>query len=104
MECDPGLRSLARQFESARRHCHQFHTLWRKETIVIDTQRTLVLSQSYEPIKVVSWQRALRLLTLGKVEVLEEYDWGVRTTTVVIKMPAVVRLLRAFRRHRKAVK
>jgi 5-methylcytosine-specific restriction endonuclease McrA len=70
----------------------------------VDTQRTLVLSQSYEPIKVVSWQRALRLLTLGKVEVLEEYEWGVRTTTLVIKVPAVVRLLRAFRRHKKAVK
>ncbi len=67
--------------------------------------RTLVLSQAYEPIKVVSWQRALRLLTLGKVEVLESYDdWHVRTTTVVIKMPAVVRLLRAFRRVKKPVK
>ena len=66
--------------------------------------RTLLLSQAYEPIKVVSWQRALTLLTLGKVEVLEEYDWNVRTTTLVIKVPAVIRLLRAFRRHKKAVK
>jgi 5-methylcytosine-specific restriction endonuclease McrA len=72
--------------------------------MLIDTQRTLVLSQGYEPIKVVSWQRALRLLTLGKVEVLEEYDGRVRTTTLVFKVPAVVRLLRAFRRHRAPVK
>lgn len=67
-------------------------------------QRTLVLSQAYEPIKVVSWQRALTLLTLGKVEVLEEYDWTVRSVTVVIKVPAVVRLLRAFRRRRQPVR
>jgi 5-methylcytosine-specific restriction endonuclease McrA len=67
-------------------------------------QHTLVLSQAYEPIKVVSWRRALTLLTLGKVEVLEEYDWGVHTTTLVIKVPAVVRLLRAFRRRRSTVK
>ncbi len=67
-------------------------------------QRTLVLSQAYEPVKVVSWQRALTLLTLGKVEVIEEYEWGVRTATIVIKAPAVLRLLRAFRRRKAAVK
>ena len=72
--------------------------------MMVDSQRTLVLNQSYEPIKVVSWQRAVVLLTLGKVEVLEEYDWTVRTVTVVVKVPAVVRLLRAFRRRKQPVK
>lgn len=66
--------------------------------------QTLLLSQSYEPLKLIPWQRALTLLTLGKVEVLEEYSEDVRTTHVVFKMPAVVRLLRAFRRHKKPVK
>jgi len=68
------------------------------------TGHTLVLSAGYEPIKVVSWQRAITLLTLGKVEVLEEYDRHVRSPTIVFKMPAVVRLLQAFRRHKKPVK
>jgi 5-methylcytosine-specific restriction endonuclease McrA len=66
--------------------------------------RTLLLSQSYEPIKVISWQRAITLLSLGKVEVIEEYERDIRTVSVVFKMPAVVRLLRAFRRHKKPVK
>jgi hypothetical protein len=44
---------------------------------------TLVLSAGYEPIKVVPWQRAITLLTLGKVEVLEEYDRDVRSRTIV---------------------
>lgn len=66
--------------------------------------RTLLLSQGYEPIKVISWQRAITLLSLGKVEVVEEYTDEVRTITVVFKIPAVVRLLRAFRRHAKPVK
>jgi 5-methylcytosine-specific restriction endonuclease McrA len=70
----------------------------------IPLQRTLLLSQSYEPVKVVSWQRAITLLTLGKVEVLEEYDGFVRSPTLAIKVPAVIRLLRAFRRFRKPVK
>lgn len=66
--------------------------------------QTLMLSQGYEPIKVVSWQRAITLLMLGKVEVIEEYDREIRSTSVVIKMPAVVRLLGAFRRRKKQVR
>ena len=68
------------------------------------TARTLLLSQGYEPIKVISWQRAITLLSLGKVEVVEEYQADVRSVSVVIKVPSVVRLLRAFRRHSKPVK
>lgn len=68
------------------------------------THRTLVLSQGFEPVKIVSWQRALTLLFLGKVEVIEEYDRNVKTTSLVIKIPAVVRLREAFRRHKKPVK
>jgi 5-methylcytosine-specific restriction endonuclease McrA len=66
--------------------------------------RTLLLSQGFEPIKVISWQRAITLLFLGKVEVIEEYDNDIRSVSLVIKIPAVVRLLRAFRRHAKPVK
>lgn len=66
--------------------------------------QTLVLSQAYEPVKIVSWQRAITLLFLGKVEVVEEYDRDIKHVSYVIKMPAVVRLLHAFRRHKKPVK
>ena len=69
-----------------------------------EAQSTLLLSQSYEPLKVIPWQRAFTLLLLGKVEVLHEYDRDVKTVTIVFKMPAVIRLLRAFRRHKKPVK
>ena len=68
------------------------------------TAQTLLLSAGYEPIKVVSWQRAITLLTLGKIEVLEEYDREVRSPTIAFKMPAVVRLLQVFKRNKKAVK
>ena len=67
--------------------------------------QTLVLSQGYEPIKVVSWQRAITLLTLGKVEIVEEYDEvHIRSRFLVMKMPAVVRLIQAFKRRKKPVK
>lgn len=68
------------------------------------TTQTLMLSQGYEPIKVVSWQRAITLLTLGKVEVIEEYNQEIRSTSIVFKMPAVVRLLRAFKRRKRKVR
>lgn len=68
------------------------------------THQTLVLSQSFEPVNIISWKRAITLLFLGKVEVLEEYDHDFKSTVVAIKIPAVVRLLRAFRRHKKPVK
>lgn len=65
---------------------------------------TLVLDQGYAPLKVVSWKRAIELLTLGKCEVIEEYDQEVRSAYLVIKIPAVVRLVRAFRKQVKNVK
>jgi 5-methylcytosine-specific restriction endonuclease McrA len=68
------------------------------------TTHTLLLTQGYEPLKVISWQRAITLLTLGKVEIVESYDTDVRSPTVVFKMPAVARLLHAFRRSKKPVK
>lgn len=62
--------------------------------------RTLVLDQGYRPHRVVSWQRAVTMLFAGKVEVVEEYEDDIRSVTFTIKMPAVVRLLRAVRGRR----
>ncbi|HTR52976.1 MAG TPA: HNH endonuclease [Kofleriaceae bacterium] len=63
-----------------------------------------MLSPGYEPVKIVSWQRAITLLFLGKVEVIEEYNRDIKSTSLVIKIPAVVRLLAAIRRHKQPVK
>lgn len=76
--------------------------------------QTLVLDQGFQPHRIVSWQRAVSLLFQQKVEVVEEYDEPLMTPsqadkaashgwTVVLKVPAVVRLLRAVSR-KKAVK
>ena len=70
----------------------------------VDATRTLLLSQGYEPIKIISWQRAMTLLTLDKVEVVEQYDTEIRAVSMIVKVPAVIRLRKAFRRHAKPVK
>ena len=67
-------------------------------------ESTLLLAATYEPIDVISWQDAVRLMTLGKVEVIEEYDKDLRSTYLVIKMPAVVRLISMFKKKKKKVK
>ena len=64
---------------------------------------TLVLSTGYEPVARISWQRAIHLFFLGKVEIVEEYDDRlVRSVTISLKMPSVIRFLRAVRGKRRA--
>ena len=65
---------------------------------------TLLLAATYEPIDIISWQHAIRLLMLDKAELVEEYDNDIRSAYMVIKMPAVIRLVNMFRRHKKKVK
>lgn len=54
----------------------------------------LLLNASYEPLRVISWQRAVLLFFTDKVEIVEEYDHEIRSVSIAIKAPAVVRLLR----------
>jgi 5-methylcytosine-specific restriction endonuclease McrA len=65
---------------------------------------TLVLSNGYEPLARVHWQRAITLLFMGKVEVVDEYDREIHSVSLTIKMPSVVRFLRALRGRKHAVK
>jgi 5-methylcytosine-specific restriction endonuclease McrA len=70
----------------------------------VESSRTLLLTQGYEPIQIISWQRAITLLALDKVEVVEEYDAQIRAPSIIVRVPAVVRLRKTFRRHAKPVK
>lgn len=64
----------------------------------------LVLDQSYAPHRIVSWQRAISMWFEDKCEILEEYDEEVRSVSVTIKMPSVVRLLHRVTGRKRAVK
>lgn len=54
----------------------------------------LVLNATFEPLHVVSWQRAIQLLFQGKVEVIEDSESEIRTVRMTMRIPAVLRLLR----------
>lgn len=62
----------------------------------------LLLSSGYEPLRIISWQNAVSMFFLGKIEVLEEYDHNIRSVSVIIKAPSVVRLLRYVNAGRKS--
>jgi 5-methylcytosine-specific restriction endonuclease McrA len=70
----------------------------------VDATRTLVLTQGYEPIRIISWRRAITLIALRKADVVEEYDALIRAPSMVVQVPAVVRLRDVFRRHARPVK
>lgn len=66
---------------------------------------TLVLNATYHPVARIPWQRAITLLFLGKVEVVEEYeDKTIRSVTFEVKMPSVVRFLRMLKRRKPVVR
>ncbi len=67
-------------------------------------EKALLLKTTYEPLRIISWQKAVTLLILGKVEVLEEYDREIRSVNLTLRLPSVVRLIRFFFHRRPVVK
>jgi 5-methylcytosine-specific restriction endonuclease McrA len=66
--------------------------------------RTLLLTPWMAPHKIISWERAVVLLVLGKVDVLEEYDEEIRSRSLALRTPAVVRLRKAGATMKHAVR
>jgi len=67
-------------------------------------EQVLVLNITYEPLKIIDWKRAIRLLLLNKVEVLEEYNREIHAVSFTVRLPSVVRLLRMVKKPRSPVK
>jgi len=65
------------------------------------TRVALLLNSGYEPLRVVSWQRAFVLVFQEKVEVLEEYGHFIRTVSQHFPVPAVLRLRRFINLNRR---
>jgi 5-methylcytosine-specific restriction endonuclease McrA len=61
----------------------------------------LLLDSTYEPLKVISWMRAMTLVITGDAEVVEESDQLIRSASSEWKLPSVIRQLSKFRRKGK---
>ena len=56
--------------------------------------RSLLLNASFQPLQVISWQKALQLFFSGKVEIVETSDREIHSVSLTIKMPLVIRLIK----------
>jgi 5-methylcytosine-specific restriction endonuclease McrA len=63
--------------------------------------RTLILNAGYEPMQLVSWQRAICLVMSDKAEIVAEYGRSIRTVAKLFPMPSVVRLKTYLRTNRQ---
>jgi len=64
-------------------------------------EQTLLLNATYEPLKIVHWQKAITLMCQGKVEVVREYDREIRSVSITFRLPSVIRLLRFIKIKRR---
>jgi 5-methylcytosine-specific restriction endonuclease McrA len=64
-------------------------------------EQTLLLNASYEPLKVVDWQKAITLWCQGKVEVIAVHDREIRGVSISFKLPSIIRLLRFVKIKRR---
>ena len=53
----------------------------------------LLLNSDYNPLRVVSWKRALILVYSQKAEIIDTYNRTLRSPSIPIKMPSIIRLL-----------
>jgi 5-methylcytosine-specific restriction endonuclease McrA len=59
--------------------------------------QTLVVNFTYEPVQVVGWQKAIYLLVTEKADLLVGYDKLIRSVSMSMILPRVVRLRRYVR-------
>ena len=62
--------------------------------------RTLLLNSTYEPLRIISWQRAVTMVYLDKAEIIRSYESLLRSVSLTMQAPAVVKLNEMVRRHR----
>ncbi len=65
---------------------------------------TLLLNSTFEPLKVVFWKKAIVMVLLDKVEVVEEYDRMIRGISFRLRLPAVIRLNRYIKKRTPIIK
>jgi 5-methylcytosine-specific restriction endonuclease McrA len=62
--------------------------------------RVLLLNSSYEPIKIISWQRAMLLWLADKVDVLDHHEYEIRSVSNSYALPSIIRVRQYVRQKR----
>lgn len=70
----------------------------------MNLEPVLLLDSTYEPLRVISWTKAMTLLLTGSAEVIEEdEDRLIRSVSLEWKRPSVIRQLTKFRKKDRRV-
>jgi 5-methylcytosine-specific restriction endonuclease McrA len=67
----------------------------------LNTLWVLVLNRSYEPLQICSGRRAVTMVLGGRAEAVEEDGLLVRSYTIALRLPTVIRLQRYIRIPRR---
>jgi 5-methylcytosine-specific restriction endonuclease McrA len=59
-------------------------------------KNVLLLNQSYEPLLIINWKKAILLSLLNKAEIIKEYNSIVRSQSFSMKLPSVIRLTKKY--------
>ena len=65
-----------------------------------NNEKTLLLNTTYEPLRIISWQKAVYLYFLGKVEIVENYNRKIGSKSCNLNVPAVVRVKKFIKYQR----
>ena len=71
---------------------------------MISFEHVLLLNASFEPLNVIGWRRAVKLVVLEKAEIIEVSDREVRSVSATVPVPSVVRLTSFVRFRRREAK
>lgn len=61
-------------------------------------RKVLLLNQSYQPLSVISWKKAVCLVYLNKADVVKEYNFTINSPSLSLSAPCVIRLRLFFSR------
>lgn len=66
--------------------------------------QTLVVNYSFEPVQIVDWQKAVYLIVTKKAEILVGYEKIIRSVSLSIQLPKIVRLRQYVKMKKKKLK
>lgn len=60
--------------------------------MILDNPKALLLDKNWQPVRLITWENAMRLLVTNKATIVTEYpDIKIRSATKVFSLPAVLR-------------
>jgi len=70
------------------------------EASSLQSARVLLLNSSYEPLRIIGWQRAMLLVLGQKIDVVDLYSLHIRSVSQKFQLPSVIRMKRYVRPKR----